>query len=139
MEVYGMSVEPVSSGQSIDKNTVAVGLKAVFNILSKWSCSTEEEQAALGMKRSQLFKAKKNPNSVSLSSDQVERISYLLNIHQALRIVFTNPENVYGFMKMPNHSPFFNGRTPIAVISKKGFGGLYETYRRIDSLRAGGW
>ncbi len=39
-----------------------------------------------------------------------------LNIHQALRIVFENPANQYGFMKMKNHNPYFSGRSPLEVI-----------------------
>jgi len=42
---------------------------------------------------------------VRLSQDQLTRASYVLNIHAALRTVFENPENLYGFMAMPNNNP----------------------------------
>tara|TARA_R110000803_G_scaffold90248_1_gene157550 strand:- start:5671 stop:5877 length:207 start_codon:yes stop_codon:yes gene_type:complete len=32
------------------------------------------------------------------------------NIHQSLKEVFSNPENVYGFMNMQNSNPYFNGK-----------------------------
>lgn len=42
---------------------------------------------------------------MSLSQDQVMRLSLLMNIHGAIRLRFSNPENVYGFMSMMNQNP----------------------------------
>ena len=61
----------------------------------------------------------------------------MLNIHAALRMIFDNPDNLYGFVNMVNHNPFFNGRTPLAIMGTGDFAALYETYKRIDSLRGG--
>lgn len=77
--------------------------------------------------------------SVGLDSDQMQRISFVLNIHAALRMVFDNPENVYGFVTMANDNHFFNGRTPLEVMSQGDMISLYETYRRIDVLRGSQW
>ena len=90
------------------------------------------------MKKSTYYKNRESVDTARLSGDQVERISYILNIHAALRIVFDNPENVYGFMSMPNNNSYFNGRTPLTVISTGNFGALYETFKRVDALRGGG-
>lgn len=130
MKINSESVKPLNSG---------AGLKAVLNILAKWQCGAEQAQAILGMSRSTYFRLAKNPESAKLSQDQLERLSYILNIHQSLRIVFTNPENVYGFVNMPNDNAFFNGKTPLSLIATGSFGTLYEVYKRIDALRSGGW
>lgn len=63
----------------------------------------------------------------------------MLNIHSALRVIFDNPENLYGFMAMANHNPFFQGRTPLEVMSQGDFVSLYETFKRIDALRGAQW
>lgn len=120
--------------QPLDLNNTA-GLKAALNLLAHWGCTAEQEQAILGMAKATLYKARSFPESIRLSQDQVERISYLLNIHESLWTVFSNPANVYGFMSMPNHNPYFNGRTPLELISGGSHGVLYEVYRRIDSLQ----
>lgn len=109
------------------------------NILDKWGCSAAQKQAILGITKSSFHRYQKNPNTISLSSDQLERLSYLANIHQALRIVFSNPDNVYGFMGMTNNNPYFNGRTPLSIITTGSFGSLYEVFKRIDSMRSGQW
>ncbi len=115
------------------------GLKAAFNILDKWGCTAEQAQAILRLPRATYYKYRNDPESARLDRDQLTRISYLLNMHQALRIVFENPENVYGFMRKRNHNPYFHGRAPLDVIESGDFSALYETFRRIDTLRSGLW
>ena len=90
------------------------------------------------MKRSTFYKYREGGDRPQLTGDQLERISYILNIHAALRVLFDNPENVYGFMSMENHNPYFNGRSPLDIIATGNFGALYETARRIDALRGAG-
>ena len=116
-----------------------VALKVALNILNKWNCSENEKQALLGISKSTLHKYRGNPFSARMTSDLLERISYILNIHAALRIVFDNDENVYGFVRMPNSNYFFNGVSPMDIMSKGQVAGLYETHRQIDSLRGGQW
>ncbi|GAA5135444.1 MbcA/ParS/Xre antitoxin family protein [Thalassotalea piscium] len=120
-------------------NINAAGLKAVLNIFKKWECSNEQIQKILSVSRAALHNYKHNPEKAKLTADQLERISYILNIHATLRTVFSNPENQYGFMKMPNNNPYFNGKTPLALIATGKFGILYEVFKRIDTMRGGAW
>lgn len=115
------------------------GLKAAFNILDKWGCAPEQAQSVLRLPKATYYKYRNDPESARLDRDQLARISYLLNIHQALRIVFENPDNVYGFMRKRNHNAYFHGRAPLEVIESGDFAALYETFRRIDTLRNGLW
>lgn len=113
----------------------AVG--TALNILDKWSCSEKEKMALLGIGRSTLHKYQATPASARLSPDLLERISYLLNIHAVLRILFENPENVYGFVRLPNSNPFFSGKAPIEILSTGLMSALYEVHRHLDALRDG--
>ncbi|OEY65064.1 antitoxin Xre-like helix-turn-helix domain-containing protein [Marinobacter sp. X15-166B] len=115
------------------------GLRTALNILDKWGCTADQAQAILRLPKATYYKYRNNPDTARLDKDQLTRISYLLNMHQALRIVFENPENVYGFMSKRNHNPFFHGRTPLEVIASGDFGALYETFKRIDTMRGGLW
>jgi uncharacterized protein (DUF2384 family) len=117
----------------------ATAFKLGNNILDKWKCSPTQKQSILGIQRSTFHRYLKNKDSISLSRDQLERLSYIANIHQTLRLVFSNPENTYGFMRMENNNPFFNGRTPLSLIEKGSFGALYEVFKRVDSMRNGQW
>ncbi|MGL9723181.1 MbcA/ParS/Xre antitoxin family protein [Sodalis sp. (in: enterobacteria)] len=124
----------------VDKHqAAAVGVKTALAILDKWGASPEQSQGILQLSRASWYKLRKDPAAVALNHDQFERIIYLLNIHAALRTIFDNPENVYGFMSMDNHNPFFSGRSPLRIIGTGSFGALYEVHKRIDALRGGRW
>lgn len=120
-------------------DAAAIGLKTVLVILDRWQMTAEQQMHVLQLSRSAYYKHKKDPSGASLSRDQLLRISYLLNIHAALRTLFDNPENQQGFMAMPNQHPFFNGATPLQLIGSGDFGALYEVHKHIDGLRGGLW
>lgn len=114
------------------------GLRTAINILEKWGAGGDTGSAILRVSRSTYTRAKRG-EAVSLDRDQLTRVSLVLNIHAALRVLFDNPENLYGFMGMKNHNPFFEGRSPLEVIAGGDFVALYETFRRLDALRGGQW
>ncbi len=121
------------------KDKKQVALKAALNILNKWECSEQEKTSILGVSRATLHKYQSNPFSARVSPDLLERISYLLNIHSSLRILFENKENVYGFVRMPNSNYFFNGMAPMDIMSKGTVANLYEVNNQINTLRGGQW
>lgn len=125
--------------EKVSDHDTRVGLKVVLNILQKWSCSEAEKQALLGVKRSTLHKYQDDPLSARVSADLTERVSYLLNIHQALRILFSNPENVYGFVRLLNNGHPFNGLSPMQYMQSGRCATLYEVFRHLDGLRGGQW
>lgn len=127
--------------QAFTKDQCVTGLRAAVGILDKWQASGEQACRILRISRSTHTRAKQGDAnwSVSLDSDQMQRISFVLNIHAALRLVFDNPENVYGFPAMANDNSFFNGRTPLEIMSQGDMISLYETFRRIDVLRGAQW
>ncbi len=114
-------------------------LKVALGILGKWNCSEQEKIAMLGIGRSTLHKYQSRPETARLSADLLERISYILNIHQSLRTLFDNPENIYGFVRKQNQHPFFNGATPMDIMRGGRVAGLYDVFRHVDALRGGQW
>lgn len=132
----------MQTAQNIAQNraAAAAGLKAAVRILDKWRASGEQGEAILRVSHSTYARARRGDLAeIKLDSDQLTRISYLLNIHASLRMIFDNPENLYGFVNMINHNPYFNGRTPLEIIGSGDFAALYETFKRVDSLRGGQW
>ena len=114
-------------------------LKAVLNILEKWECSKAEKKALLGIDAdSTFFKYQKDPSTAKVSRDTMERLSYLLNIHSALRILFSAKESVYGWVRQPNNHPFYQGRSAMDVMTQGRVVDLYEVMTRLNSER-GGW
>lgn len=127
--------------QHLSKSQCAAGLRAALNILGKWQASPEQACRVLRISRSTYTRASQKDSawSVSLDTDQLQRISLVLNTHAALRTVFDNPENLYGFPSMANHNEFFNGRAPLEIMAQGDMISLYETFRRIDTLRGAQW
>ena len=127
------------STATLDDKARHAALRAVLRLLEHWQCSEKEKMALLGVGRSTLHKYQNQPDSARVSHDLLERLSYLLNIHQALRTLFGNPENVYGFVRLANHNPFFNGASPMEIMTTGRVASLYEVHRQLDSLRGGQW
>lgn len=128
--------------QHLDINsahTSKVGFDAAVTILQHWGCKTEAITNILRVNRSSYFAYKSGKKAFVLDKDQLTRISYILNIHAALRQFFTNSENIYGYMNMVNNNPYFEGRKPLEIIAAGDFGALHEVYHRVDHLRSGGW
>jgi uncharacterized protein (DUF2384 family) len=123
--------------QTLSAHAAHAAVGTALNIMDKWSCSEKEKMALLGVGRSTLHKYQAAPASARLSPDLLERISYLLNIHAVLRILFENPENQYGFLRMPNKNRFFDGQAPMDILSSGLVSALYEVHRHLDAIRDG--
>lgn len=97
---------------------LATGLKSAKILLFKWGVPHEQIQVILP----------------TIEENLEVRISHLLNIHAALRTLFSNENNVYGFMSRTNNNTFFNGRSPISIIASGRLSDLQEVRNKIDSL-----
>jgi hypothetical protein len=137
--VEGMSV--TYPNQEFTKDQCVAGLCAGVGILDKWHASSDQACNILRISRSTHTRAKQRAPgwTVSLDADQMQRVSFVLNIHAVLRQIFDNPENVYGFPSMANNNAFFNGRSPLEIMAQGDMISLYEVYRRIDALRGAQW
>ncbi|CAH6855498.1 conserved hypothetical protein [Vibrio chagasii] len=97
---------------------LVTGLKSAETLLLKWGATHEQIQVIL-------------PTEV----DNLEvRISHILNIHATLRTIFSNEDNVYGFMGHANNNTFFNGRSPIRIIASGRLSDLQEVREKIEIL-----
>lgn len=113
-------------------------LPVVFRILEKWCCNTDEQLRLLGISsRSTLNKYKESKGGIRLSVDIQERMSYILNIHKCLRILFSADDSIYGWVRKPNSHPFFAGRSAMDVMNGGRVADLYEVATRLQSWRGG--
>ncbi|MEX3019711.1 antitoxin Xre-like helix-turn-helix domain-containing protein [Kluyvera sp. STS39-E] len=113
-------------------------LPVVFRILEKWHCSTDEQLRLLGISsRSTLNKYKESNGGIRLSIDIQERMSYILNIHKCLRLLFSADDSIYGWVRKPNTHPFFAGRSAMEVMNGGRVADLYEVATRLQSWRGG--
>lgn len=124
-----------------DKAKCATGLRAVIKILGQWGATGEQIQNILRISPSTLARAKRADRewTIGLDRDQVTRMSLVLNMHAALRTVFENPDNLYGFMKMANHNDGFSGDSPLNRMANGDILDLMSVASRIDAMRGAQW
>ncbi|MBT8768887.1 MbcA/ParS/Xre antitoxin family protein [Metapseudomonas boanensis] len=125
---------PALEIQSGDAGRVA--LKFFFNLMDKWGCTKEQQRTLLGsIGNTTYFSYKKLP-SVRLPHDTLERISYLMGIHKALRILFSNQEaRAYEWVHKPNSAAPFNGRSALEYMLGGQVVDVADVRRYLDGVR----
>lgn len=124
------------TNQRLTQVQSAIGLRVALRIIEGWQASVAQACKILRISRSTYRRASQGSEAGGrLDLDQHQRIGLVLGIHAALRIVFTNQMNVQGFPGFKNHNEFFEGRSPLEIMSQGDMISLYETYKRIDQLQ----
>jgi len=122
-----------------DSHQSQVAVRAFFALTNKWGLSREHQITLLGSPSVSTYHNWKNQKVSSLSRDTMERISYLLGIHKALRIIFSrNEESVFSWIRTPNKHPLFGGRSALDRMLSGSITDLYVVRQFLDSQR-GGW
>lgn len=126
-----------SRSREFSRDQSGVILRTALRVLEKWKATTEQASSILRLSRSSISRIQQG-KGVELDCDQLDRASIVLNCHASLRLVFDNPENVYGFMGLENRNDFFNGRKPLEIMAQGDLMSLTETYKRIDAFCGAG-
>jgi hypothetical protein len=117
----------------------APALRAFFRIAKLWGIANEEQMTLLGVSApSTFFKWKRHPDSVTLSKDTLERISYVLGIYKALQILLPDEHAADAWVRQPNDSPLFGGRSALERMLSGNVADLYVVRQYLDAQR-GGW
>lgn len=112
------------------------GLKAFFNLMDRWNVRNPQAIILLGGPKKRTFYNWKAGEIGSVPADTMRRMGYLLGIHKALRILFSNPENVYGWVNRENED--FGGQSPFARMLGGDVTDLAYVRQYLDAMR-GGW
>ena len=111
-------------------------LKAFFNIMARWGVKDEDARALLGgVTNGPFYEMKRNPERV-IDADRLTRISYLVGIFKALRIIHAQAL-ADEWVRLPNQNPIFGGQTPLAYMIRGGQPVMQTVRRLLDARRAG--
>ena len=111
-------------------------LKAFFNIMARWKVRDEDARVLLGdVSNGPFYEMKRNPDRV-LERDRLTRVSYLIGIFKALRILHSEPL-ADEWVHLPNSNPIFGGQAPLAHMMRGGLPALQTVRRLLDARRAG--
>jgi hypothetical protein len=128
--------QPKAANPSFDAEELgATALTAFFNITAAWGLSAEEERTLLGSPPRSTFFKWKSERSARLSPDTLERISYVMGIYKALRILLPTEESANDWVKKPNTGRGFNGQSALDRMLAGRVIDLADVRRYLDAER----
>ena len=119
----------------ISDEEAAATFRAAVNLFRLWSV-TDEQAATLLDLPIRSYRRWKAGEIGRIDRDAKARLSNLIGIHKALRIIFSEPRRGYAWIQAPNSA--FGGRTALEVMLGGEMTDLMRVRRYLDSER-GGW
>lgn len=113
----------------------AAALTAFFNISQAWGLSADDERLLLGSPARSTFFKWKSERAARLSSDTLERISYVLGIYKALHILLPTAQAADEWIKLPNTAPLFGGISALERMRGGRVIDLADVRRYLDAER----
>ena len=112
----------------------AAMFRACVNLFKKWDLS-DAEAAVLLDTAARTYGRWKSGDLGRLGRDQKARLSNLMGVHKALRIIFREPERAYGWVRQPNRA--FGMRTALDVMLDGELTDIMRVRRYLDAERGG--
>lgn len=127
-----------ASGVADLKAMMPTGLRVFSRIADQWNLSSKERITLLGTSPSTYHKWMNDPQHAHPSRDTIERISHVLGIYAALKILLPNAEAAKGWVRKPNAAPTFGGESALSRMLGGNVSDLYVVRQYLDAVR-GGW
>jgi hypothetical protein len=128
---------PPDLGARAERDRLSPGaLKAFFRIMERWRVRDEDARALLGgVTNGPFYEMKRQPDRV-IDADRLMRVSYLIGIFKALRILHSE-RLADEWVQLPNQNAIFAGQTPLAYMIRGGLPAMQTVRRLLDARRAG--
>jgi hypothetical protein len=139
-EASGLSL-PGLAGPSDRRRLSGPALRAFSAIARGWRLGEPERLRILGSPARSTYhgwmaKARAG-EGVSLPLDTLLRLSAVLGIWKAMRILFEEEETAMAWLRSENHGPLFGGQAPIELLASGTQDGLLQLRRHLDAWRGG--
>ena len=109
--------------------------KSLATLVKRFDFKEKEALVLMGdMPRSTYTTGLKN-KSIKLDRDKRERVSYLLGIYKALRLLFDDSSQALSWINRGNELPPFNGKTPKDYMLEGSIVRLAEVRKFLDYWR----
>jgi hypothetical protein len=129
------TASPPPSLDPITDEEGAAMFRAALNLFRLWGLSDEQAATLLDLPL-RSYRRWKAGESGRLGRDGKARLSNLMGIHKALRIVFSEPERGYRWIKASNEA--FGGRSALDIMLGGELTDLMRVRRYLDAER-GAW
>jgi hypothetical protein len=129
------TVPPAFRADPITQDEAAAMFRAALNLFGKWGVTDDQAAVLLDMPvRS--YRRWKAEGPGRISRDGRSRLSNLMGIHKALRLVFQEPQRVYAWIRAGNTA--FDGASALEVMLGGELTDIMRVRRYLDAER-GGW
>ena len=135
------ALEPVETAvpafrpQPITQDEAAAMFRAALNLFGRWGLTDEQAATLLDMPL-RTYRRWKAEGPGRISRDGRARLSNLMGIHKALRIIFTEAARGYAWIRATNDT--FGGASALEVMLGGELTDLMRVRRYLDAER-GGW
>ena len=119
----------------VTQEEAAAMFRSVMKLLALWGVTDEQSAILLDMPL-RTFRRWKAGDIGRIDRDGAARLSNLVGIHKALRIIFREPQRGYGWVKAANEA--FGGRSALSVMLGGELTDLMRVRRYLDAER-GAW
>jgi uncharacterized protein (DUF2384 family) len=126
---------PEFSPAPITDEEAAAMFRAALNLFRLWNI-TDDEAATLLDLPVRTYRRWKAGDLGRIDRDGKARLSNIMGIHKALRIVFREPQRAYAWIKAPNAA--FGNRTALDIMLGGELTDLMRVRRYLDAER-GAW
>lgn len=119
----------------ITQDEAAAMFRAAINLFGKWELTDEQAATLLDMPL-RSYRRWKAEGPGRISRDGRARLSNLMGIHKALRIIFLEPSRAYAWIRAANDT--FGGGSALGVMLGGELTDIMRVRRYLDAER-GGW
>jgi len=109
--------------------------RAAVNLFARWRVSDSQACILLGGLSPRTWARWKGGDIGRIPRDLKARLSNLMGIHKALRIIFTDADRVYGWVRRENAT--FGGASALDVMLGGELTDIMRVRRYLDSVRGG--
>lgn len=113
----------------------APAFRLFVRLADRWRLDVKQRLTLLGELPRPTYYTWSGGKVGSLSRDQLERISLMLGIHKALRLLFADEAAAERWLRAPNHDIEFAELSPLQRMLQGGIGDLYAVRRYLDAWR----
>lgn len=132
--------DPVASGIEHAPDTggytpamVQAMQRAMIELFARWGVGAEDAAILLGGISSKTFRRWRDGDYGRVSRDQADRMSLLLGVHKALRILYVDAARGYRWMSAAN--TIFGGRSALDVMLRGGIDDIRRIRSYLDAAR----
>lgn len=125
--VHAFRPDPISDAEA------AAMFRAVVNLFGRWELNDEQSATLLDMPV-RTYRRWKAGEQGRIDRDAKARLSNLMGVHKALRIIFREPQRGYGWIKASNQA--FEGRSALEIMLGGELTDLMRVRRFLDAERS---